>query len=72
MPRITVASLAARIATLEAENATLKATATPSEASAHYVAADLPCTFAKPCERTFRTVKGQTWHRDNMVKAHKA
>lgn len=74
MARITNAMLLERIATLEAALASKPAATT--EASAHYVAADLPCPVkGAACKdkdgnvKTFRTVKGQTWHREN---AHKA
>lgn len=36
------------------------------EASAHYVAQDIPCPHAKPCEKTFRTAKGAAWHVENQ------
>ena len=70
MARTNTAELLARIASLEA---LIKASpAAPSEASEHFKARDLPCTFAKPCTRTFRTVKGQAWHLANMKEQHKA
>lgn len=73
MARTTLASLAAQVAALTAAlEAAQSSPVAPSEASQHYVAQDLPCTFAKPCARTFRTVKGQVWHRENMKAAHKA
>ena len=73
MPRITMADLAAQVAALTAALAAAQvAPAAPSEASQHFADRDLPCTFAEPCERTFRTAKGQAWHRENMAKAHSA
>lgn len=75
---ISVASILADVATLDAESlAVLRRTlgivftntAEPSEASAHYVAADLPCTNAKPCDKTFRTAKGVAWHLANVKHA---
>lgn len=63
MPRTTMATLLAEIETLRASVATLtNAPVAPSAASSHFKARDLPCTWPTPCVKTFRTVKGQTFH----------
>lgn len=69
MARITMAALVARLEALEAENATLKAAAQPSEASQHYAARDIACPLngkalktGGKCSKTFRTEKGRDWH----------
>jgi len=51
------------------EDVATAATAAASEASAHYVAKDLPCTAAKPCVKTFRTQSGLDWHVANVKHA---
>ena len=70
MPRDTMASLRAELDALKASIASTPAA--PSEASQHYTERDLPCTLKPRCAKTFRTVKGQTWHAANMQAAHKA
>lgn len=66
MPRTTLASLAAQVEALTAALAAAQSAPAVTEASQHYVNADLPCTSRKPCGKTFRTVKGQTWHLANI------
>jgi len=59
-----MASLQAEIARL---TALIEARPTaPSAASSHWLAQDLACSAAKPCEKTFRTVKGRDWHVANV------
>jgi hypothetical protein len=46
---------------------TLRATpAAPVAASTHWKTRDLPCLATPRCEKTFRTVKGQTFHTANV------
>ena len=65
MPKLTNAQLAAIVADLQAQLATM-APSSPVGASAHWKARDLACIAAKPCSDTFRTAKGQAWHVANI------
>ena len=60
MARTTIASLQAEIEDLKRLLTAKPSTTT--EASAHYKAKDIACNAAKPCVKTFRTVKGRDWH----------
>jgi len=64
MARTSMATLQAEIARL---TALIEARPTaPSAASSHWQEQDIPCSAAKPCEKTFRTAKGRDWHVANV------
>lgn len=62
MARDTMASLRAELDALRAQ----LANGGTSEASAHYMARDIPCNATPRCTKTFRTEKGRDWHTANV------
>jgi hypothetical protein len=53
-------------AVVEATTALRATPAAPLAASTHWWMLDLPCIATPRCEKTFRTVKGQTFHTANV------
>lgn len=61
---LTKAEIAAMIAEAIAEDR--KSTPRASAASSHWTEQDIPCSSKRPCDKTFRTVKGRDWHVANV------
>jgi len=69
LSQATLDAIAAAVtAALDAREATTVQPSTAA-ASAHWKSRDVACPAAKPCERTFRTVKGAAWHAANVKHA---